>query len=200
MNTTEVKILLEKYYEGQTTLQEERYLKTYLLSPEADPQFAAEARMFGHLAKAKQETLPTAVAEKIKNRMVQTLVLPFYRTRKFWSYTTGIAATLLIFFTVAISFYRQPSDRHFVTGKSYTRAETEVAMLQTQQALAYVGAKFTQGTRPLKQIDKLESTQTTMRNLGKLDRNVKTVSRNMDKASQSLDDLEKLSKFKIVIN
>jgi hypothetical protein len=199
MNTTEVKILLEKYYDGHTTLQEERDLKTYLLSPEADPQFATEARMFGHLAKAKQETLPTAVAEKIKNRLAQTVVLPFYKTRKFWSYTTGIAATLLVLFTLTITYYQRPADDEMAATK-YTRAETEAAMLQTQQALAYVGAKFTQGTKPLKELDKLENTQVRMQKLGKLNRNVKTINQNMDKASQSLEDLEKLSKFKIVIN
>jgi hypothetical protein len=200
MNTTEVKILLEKYYEGRTTLQEERDLETYLVSPEADPQFAAEARMFGHLAKAKQETLPSAVTDKIKQSLHHTAVFPFYRSRQFWSYTAGIAATLLVLFTLTITYYQRPAEQHFVARTSYTPAETEAALLQTQQALAYVRAKFTQGTRPLKQIDKLESTQTTMQNLGKLDRNVKTVNRNMDKASQSLQNLEKLSKFKIVIN
>ena len=200
MNTTEVKILLEKYYEGGTTLQEERDLKTYLLSPEADPQFAAEARMFGHLAKAKQETLPTAVKEKIQQRLQHTVVLPFYRSRQFWSYTVGIAATLLLLFTLTITYYQRPAEQHFVARTSYTPAETEAALLQTQQALAYVGAKFTQGTKPLKELDKLENTQVRMQKLGKLDRNVKTINQNMDKASQSLEDLEKLSKFKIVIH
>jgi hypothetical protein len=200
MHTTEVKILLEKYYEGATTLQEERQLEAYLLSPGADPQFAAEARLFGHLAKAKQETLPTAAAKEIEQRLRQTASNPFYRSRQLWYYAGGIAAALLILFTIAISFYRQPADTHFVADTSYTRAETEAAVLQTQQALAFVSAKWTQGTEPLKKLGTLQNTQDKMQNLGALDRNVKTINHSMTKASESLDELEKLSKFKIVIN
>lgn len=200
MNTTEIKLLLEKYYEGRTNLEEERQLKAYLLSPVADPQFATEAHMFGHLAKAKQETLPTAVKEKILHRLQHTNVLPYYRTRQFWYYATGIAATLLILFTIAISFYQQPADKDSLAGTNYTRAEAQEAVLQTQQALAYVGTKFTQGTKPLKELDKLQNTQVRMQKLGKLHRNVKTINHNMDKASESLKEVEKLSKFKIIVN
>lgn len=142
MNSTEIKILLEKYYDGATTLQEERTLRAYLLSPEADPQFAAEAHMFAHLAKAKQETLPTAVKEKIQTRLQHTTVLPYYKTRQLWYYAGGIAASLLLLFALTISFYQQPADTHLAT-HTYTHAEAEAALLQTQQALAYVGAKFT---------------------------------------------------------
>ncbi|HZK06864.1 MAG TPA: hypothetical protein VFC92_01570 [Bacteroidales bacterium] len=198
MHTTEVKILLKKYYEGGTTLQEERQLEAYLLSPGADPQFAAEAQMFGHFAKAKQETLPPAVTEKIENRLQHTASIPFYRSRQLYYYVGGIAAALLLLFTLTITFYQRPADTHFVAATSYTHAETEAAFLQTQQALAYVGAKFTQGAEPLKKLDKLQNTQVKMQNLGAFDRNIKTINHKMDKASESLDDLGKLSKFKIV--
>jgi hypothetical protein len=200
MHTTEVKILLEKYYEGRTNLEEERQLKAYLLSPEAYPHFAAEAVMFGHLAKAKQETLPPAITERMLHRLRHTAALPFYRSRQFWSYTAGIAATLLLLFALTIAWYQQPSRGDLMAGTNYTRAEAEAAVLQTQQALAYVGMKFTQGTKPLKKLDKLQNTQVRMQKLGGFDQNIKGVNRNMGKVSQSLEDLERLSKFKIVIN
>lgn len=198
MNSTEIKILLEKYYEGQSTLEEEQQLEAYLLSPGADPQFAAEAQMFRHLAKAKLQTVPPAVAKNIKQRLHHTAALPFYKSRQLWYYSGGIAASLLLLFALTISFYQQPSDTHLAT-HTYTHAEAEAALLQTQQALAYVGAKFTQGTDPLKELDKLQNTQNRMQNLGALHRNVKTINHKINKASESLDELEKLSKFKIVI-
>ena len=73
MNKSEVKMLLEKYFEGETSLQEERHLRDYFSSQTVDKEFSEYAPLFQYF-KAKR-------VEKVgfrrfydRNIMLRTLI------------------------------------------------------------------------------------------------------------------------------
>jgi len=50
MNTLEIRKLLEKYYEGKSTEEEENMLLEQFLSGDYSPEFAADASIFEYFA------------------------------------------------------------------------------------------------------------------------------------------------------
>jgi len=53
MDNSEIKNLLEKYYSGETTIEEEKALKEYLLSDDVASEFASEKEIFLSLSQAE---------------------------------------------------------------------------------------------------------------------------------------------------
>lgn len=58
MDNTQIEALLERYWEGETTLQEERLLKQYFTQQPVDARFKAVAPLFQTLV-AEQQTAPS---------------------------------------------------------------------------------------------------------------------------------------------
>ncbi len=62
---TEIKNLLERYFEGETSLDEERVLQNYFAAGEVLPEFKQYAPMFAHFEKERKIKLDTVAADKI---------------------------------------------------------------------------------------------------------------------------------------
>ena len=66
MNVNEIKTLLEKFYQGATTLDEEKLLQKYFANSNEDNEnFAAEKYLFSNLNLAAGIEMPSDLTEKI---------------------------------------------------------------------------------------------------------------------------------------
>jgi len=87
----EIERLLEKYWAGETSLEEERRLKAYFASGAVDPRFAAETPFFQALreeqAVQSQHTLtkmPTLVYSKYRRLAAAAAVIGLLATGSWW--------------------------------------------------------------------------------------------------------------------
>lgn len=199
MNTTEIKILLEKYYEGETTLDEERMLREYFATGNADKTLKEHIPVFSFQARESKVGTSAAFEEKIEERLLDTRTVPFYRNRTFWFYFSGIAASLLFLITFFIETNQVNQSGNGFGGSQYSKAEARKAYQQTKTALAYVSGKYATGMEPLGEISKFGKNAYAVTELARFDNQLNNLNTNLEKVNNGVDNLSKLSKFTIIV-
>jgi len=196
MNSDNIKILLDKYYEGQTTTSEEQALKAYFSGDNIADELRHHASFFRCLIFEKEKKAPENLDDKLQAIFVEQ---PFYRNRFFIFYASGIAAGLLlmmVFFLTLKNETVQPSQQ--LTDAQ--RKEVLLAFDQTLAALTFVSHNLSKGTAPLEKIEKLESGQVALKQLRRFDNELQQISFNMQPFSTQIENLNQLSKFNIFTN
>lgn len=199
MNTTEVKILLDKYYDGETSLDEEKFLKAYFESEQVDPSLREHAAMFSFIRSEAGVKAGDGLEEKITDGLSASTSIPFYRHGRFWVYVSGIAASILFLLTLVFETRINQDHKDTLDGTAYTREDARKAYDQTRIALAYVSEKYVAGTEPLGEISKFKNTALTMTELARFSKQIDNVENHVDKMDKGIDDLSKLSKITIIV-
>lgn len=137
MESNRIEQLLESYFEGTTTLEQEQELRTYFTSGEVASHLESYVGMFSAFAKAQKETLPLPVE------------IPSSRRKYGW--IAGIAAASLL----ALGIVNQTSRQETYSG---TYQDQEIAVLKTKQTLGMVSKMLQQSTAQLGTVKEFENT------------------------------------------
>ena len=168
MKSKEIKALLDKYYKGETTLDEEQLLRKYFLENTDVPwELVVEKEQFIMYDKAANKQVPFDDFEEKLEKLIddQKVRHPVFRSTRFWIRVTGVAASILIVFSVYNSlkyFINKPEDMG-------TFDDPVMAYEETKKALYYVSTKFNRGTEKLTNVSKLEEGSKMLKNVSKLD-------------------------------
>jgi hypothetical protein len=196
MNTREIEILLDKYFEGESSLDEERVLKEFFNSGEVPENLKEYSGMFGYFNAEVREKLNPEIEKRIMEKFSAAHQIPFYQNRRFWYYFTGVAASLLFLFTF---LYESEISGNLGFGKQYSQQEKQLAYMQVKQTLGYVSGKMNEGIGPLQEMEKINATSIPFTQLGKFEKSLAQVGNNMDKMDRSVENMTKFSKFTIII-
>ncbi len=140
MELHNIKNLLEKYFEGETSLQEEKELKNYFSSENIAPELLKYKSMFGYFSKEKTtESEREIVLEKKSNN------------RK-W---LGMAASIVILLGIGFTFLKQPVQQDDLG----TFDDPEMALIETQKALALIAENFNKGKEKMYYLQEYENTK-----------------------------------------
>ncbi len=120
------KELLERYWQGQTSLQEERALREHFAAEGAD---TPEGVIFGAFARAARRSDADIAAPKVVRR------------RRIWPIAAAAAAIAVIMAT-ALLFESRPTIYAYVNGEPVTDYETAYAY--TRDALTLLGDNLNQ--------------------------------------------------------
>lgn len=150
MKATEAKQLLEKYFEAQTSTNEERQLRDYFLSGDADEDLMPYACLFEEFEEMRhienEDKIEESVMEYILRNERQTSAKRF---RQMWITVSGIAAMLLIAIGGALFYQQQQPYKD-------TFSNPEEAVAYAEIALQYISSKYNKGLTELNQFDKLK--------------------------------------------
>jgi hypothetical protein len=169
MEQEKVKELLNKFYEGTASEEEEAQLKEYLSDPAVASLFPEAAFM---AAFRTEITEPSA-------DFLNKLEAVTHRTRKMTSreemmrYSMTIAATAAILIGTYLLFDYLRPDR-----MRDTYSDPEIAMAEVRSILSTVSQNMNTGTEPLGSIRAMSVTPEAMGEFGKLN---KAVGKNLDK-------------------
>ncbi|MEI7499148.1 MAG: hypothetical protein WCK84_01765 [Bacteroidota bacterium] len=164
MNTSEIEVLLEKYYEGNTTLHEEKLLREYFLKADLPETLKSHQKMFGFFAEESHKEIPDPeFDQKITNLISEAHftvpVKSMNQHRNRFVFITSIAASILIliglFFTLRHDFLRKETPIQFT-------ANQELAFTEANEALMIFSSNFNAG---LKQMEHLNMVNKAMNNL-----------------------------------
>ena len=155
MNNEHIRHLLLKFYDGQTTSDEEDELKRFFDSNNIPEELYADKILFlnmkqlneketRHIARMKQH-----MEQKIDRWEEETKVRtsrPFGKIKRYIIYATGIAAALAITYNRINFPEKEPEYKDTFTNP-------EDAYLETEKALQLFASALHKGTKPLKDIE-----------------------------------------------
>lgn len=140
MELIKIEQLLEKYFDGLTTLAEEKELSAYFSSANVAPHLEQYRDMFGYFKAARLETPQHELKALPKNRTINITA---------W---LSVAASVVVLLGVGSYFMlqdRQPENLG-------TFDNPEVAYRETQKALALLSGHINQGAQSVRYVEVYE--------------------------------------------
>ena len=140
-----VEQLLEQYFQGETTIAEEKQLKAYFSSNDVAPHLAKYQALFGYFETQKgtqfEQKLP------LQPRKQSTVKL------------MGIAASFVVLFGLATFYFITPEPKQEDLG---TYDNPEEAFAATQKALLMVSEQVNIGMESVVYLEEYEKTKKTI--------------------------------------
>lgn len=155
MDYNRIKILLEKYFDAETTVSEEKELKTFFTHEKEIPQeFEFAQSMFAYIKKEQAVSYSKAIKYEKSNKRI------FY-------YISSVAASILIILSTYFLF--QKSDNQviyaYVNGKAIT--DKNVAAKYSIDALLKVSQNLDNGTKNLNYLNQLNKVEKLIKSKNK---------------------------------
>ena len=128
MESAKIEKLLEKYYEAETSLQEEKILKEYFSGSEIPAHLQEHKDIFNYFDNSLLETSNRSI--KLTKRTIALRWLSI--------------AAMLVFFISVYSLYQQNEAE---------KQEARLAYMETQKALDLISSSLNKGTGAIAQLD-----------------------------------------------
>lgn len=153
MNTNQINELLDKYFEGETSITEERTLKSYFNSDEVTPEHLPYSDLFNYYSLAQTEILE-------KELYLNDVFSPRpSRLRLIKNYAVSIAAALALVLASIFIIKTQITTANDARMAQVEIEDPEEALEATMEALAYLGIQFNKGTESMDKIKALSKAQ-----------------------------------------
>lgn len=148
MNSRQTENLLERYFNGETSLEDEKNLREFFQKKDIPPHLLSLKAQFEYFAdEHDHEYLDESFDNKILNEISKENKLQKRNIRRKYLYTaSGIAASILII--LSIFFKLDP-----LTSKvEDTFDDPMAAYLETKKALLFVSETFNKGVEPMEKM------------------------------------------------
>jgi hypothetical protein len=122
--------LVEKYFEGETSIAEEKELKTYFSSTDVAQHLEQYTPVFGYFSQAKQEQFTATISLKSKRK----------QKRLAW---LSVAAAVVVM--VGIGFFAYQNSSEPTQENLGVINDPEIAFRETQKALALISRHVNTG-------------------------------------------------------
>jgi hypothetical protein len=146
MEFNKIEDILEKYFQGETSIAEEKELKDYFSSPNVAQHLEQYKPMFGYFSQVKEQKSTQTIPLKTKKRNVAWL---------------SIAASVVVLLGVGTYFY--VSEKNAAPAVAQTELGTyddpEEALAATQKALALLSSNVNVGIESVQYIKEYEQSK-----------------------------------------
>jgi hypothetical protein len=164
MNTSEIEVLLEKFYDGNTSLQEEKILREFFMAQDVPEHLRIHQPLFAfYETEGKNEVAGNEFDHKLfsefDGKQDKPLIVPFNPVRRGFMYVSAIAASLLILSGLLFLFQ---GDLFRQTLSQKSSLETEIAYADASRALLMVSGNLNHG---LKQAENLQLVEKAFQNM-----------------------------------
>lgn len=149
MESQRIHILLQKYFEAETTLSEENELITYFTSDKVDENLKMYIPMFSGIIELSAEEDPN-LGEDLMNYILESEHKEKLRYRWMWQIVTGIAASVVLVM-LAVNFYSSQNQW------KDTFSDPKQAYSEANKTLEFVAGKYNKGLAQLRPIRKIEN-------------------------------------------
>lgn len=162
MKAEEAKVILQKYFEGETSLEEERRLREFFRQEEIPDGFLPYRKWFAAPQERGESNKPDAFALEMA-AMISKQQPPVRKLhRKLILTFSGIAASLLIVITSMLMYLKEPVYQD-------TFSDPAEAAAYAEKTLLFVAEKYNRGLSALEPVSRLKEEE---KRLGK---NMKTI-------------------------
>ncbi len=154
--------MLERFYQGDTTLEEEKWLKDYFSSTSVPEELLPDKELFRTLGTSGDSiVVPHDLNRKILER-IDREERKEMRTRRISIFSlSGLAAGLLVMIAVYLFFLRTGRPDLLASHQlTDTYEDPMEAYEEAKRTLAFVSEKLNYGTSELKHVQQLSKTTT----------------------------------------
>lgn len=153
MDKQSIDAYLERYWAGESTLEEEQALRSYYASGNVAPEHKEAEALFSFF-NAEREVQTESSVGKLIQLPTQTKTKSIQRFN--W---TSIAASVMIVFTMLVGWNYFSNQTTIPDTAALEEIEDpEEAYRVTMEALAYLSNKYDKGAKPLNSIKKVNAT------------------------------------------
>ena len=143
MELDKIEIILEKYFDGETSIAEEKELKDYFTSSNVAQHLEQYQPLFGYFSQAKQEQYKAVVPLKTEKRIIASWI--------------SIAAAVVVLLGVGTFTYMNYNVKKSQDYGTYD--DPEVAFRETQKALALISEHVNTGIESVGYINEYEQSK-----------------------------------------
>ena len=143
MELDRIEIILEKYFDGETTIAEEKELKDYFASSNVAQHLEQYQPLFGYFSQAKQEQYKAVIPLKTEMRTIAGWI--------------SIAAAVIVLLGVGTFTFLNYNDTKSQDLGTYD--DPEVAFRETQKALALISEHVNTGIESAAYINEYEQSK-----------------------------------------
>lgn len=184
MNHEEARQLLEKYYNGESSLEEEIRLKEFFSQSNIPEDLAQEKDIFKYYVQSSVIPEPSAGFE---NKIISAIDSVNsnsirLRRRRIYGVISGIAAVLLISF--GLNFLL---DNRYELQDTYS--DPEIAYVEAMRILYDVSARLNDGTRTLEPLNILQSE--TRKSIETLNKSTSTIKQKIEPLNNMFETIGK---------
>ncbi len=164
MNTSEIEALLERFYDGNTSLLEEKILRDFFCSNDVPAHLKSHQPVFAYYRNEQRHEIKDHDFEQKLTAilMEETEAPPAIRLQPYRSsfiYVTGIAAGILLLIGLFFTFKQDVFKNSL---KQAGNPDTQIAYAEASHALMLVSANLNIG---LKQVEKFQMVDKAMKNV-----------------------------------
>lgn len=173
MNSRQIETLLERYFNGETSLEDEKKLRDFFQKENIPPHLLSLKAQFEYFANEHEhEYLAKSFDDKILNEIGNGEKRHQRSIRRRYLYTaSGIAASILII--LSIFFKLDP-----LTSKvEDTFDDPMTAYLETKKALLFVSETFNKGVDPIEKITTFDDGVQPLSKLASLNTGIREASK-----------------------
>jgi len=170
----QIKELLEKFYAGNTDLEEEERLTRYFSTGQVPEELLADKELFGVLGQPDDEIdIPDGLNYRLE-QAIDNAERKENRTRHIGLFSlTGLAAGLMIMLAVYLVYLREDNPNIVSAHYSDTYNDPMQAYEETMKALNYVSSRFNDGTKSLKPLSQVNKSVQQIQPLSLINRGQK---------------------------
>lgn len=174
----EIRKLLDRFYLGETTLEEEKILKDYFSTVSIPEELLPDRDLFLSLESTDNVI---AVPENLNQKILNVIDLQekkVVRTRRISVFSlSGLAAGLLVVIALYVGYFNADTHPRFAQQMTDTYEDPQDAYEEARRTLAYVSAKLNTGTNELEHVVHVSKTASDpLKSLSKINKGSKELS------------------------
>lgn len=153
----EIERLLERFYEGETTLEEEKLLRDFFRGNDVPGHLQEHRALFGYYAEEKEVALASGdfdakLNDRLKAAGEEPAVSYLHPHRRRMMFLSGIAAGILLLAGLLFTFRTEV----FNGLSAHRQAEAELTLATTREALMVVSDNLNHGLRQMERLKTLD--------------------------------------------
>ena len=191
MDPKRTELLLQRFYNGESTIEEEKELKDFFTTNDVPRYMWAEQEMFTYYNVGGKDEKP---GKELENKILNAIkgaeqkeAKQFAYRRKILYMVSSAAAVVALLIVAYFAFI-------FNTSMKDTYNNPEIAYVQTKETLLFVSAKLNEGTKDLHAIEKLNEATKSLSNISKIEYSTKSIY-TISLFGTGIRNLENLSKI-----
>lgn len=164
MELTNIRELVEKYWDGDTTLEEEEQLRDYFSHEDAPADLKKEAALFRYYQtqtrfRKLDAQFDEQLTRQIERRQGQQKWLVYQPLLRIAAAVVLVVAITLLFKTTGVG----PTDEVAQVSTEDTYEDPRLAYKQTKEALLLVSSLMNEGTQHIEELESFSEAQETVK-------------------------------------